>query len=64
MTGHRFSLRFALPLGLAVAVVAMLLVSFSIGILNDRAAVVDHQTEDAILIAEHMARTAERGLTN
>jgi two-component system sensor histidine kinase/response regulator len=64
MTGHRFSLRFALPLGLALAVVAMLLVSFSIGILNDRAAVMEHQTDDAILIAEHMARTAERGLTN
>jgi len=50
MTGHRFSLRFALPLGLALAVVAMLLVSFSIGISNDRAAVMEHQTDDAIPI--------------
>ncbi|NBX20142.1 MAG: PAS domain S-box protein [Betaproteobacteria bacterium] len=64
MTGRRISLRSALPLGLAVAVVAMLLVSFFVGILNDRAAVVEHQTDDAILIAEHMARTAERGLAN
>lgn len=62
MHTNRFTLRFALPMGLAAAVVAMLMTSFFISWANEREAVMEHQTADAILAAEHMARAAERGL--
>ena len=64
MHTNRFTLRFALPVGLAAAVVAMLMTSFFISWANEREAVMEHQTADAILAAEHMARAAERGLQN
>ncbi len=62
MRTPRYSLRFALPVGLAVAVVAMLLTSFLLSWVTERQSVLEHQTADAVLTAEHMARTAERGL--
>ena len=62
MRTPRYSLRFALPVGLAVAVVAMLLTSFLLSWVTERQTVLEHQTADAVLTAEHMARTAERGL--
>ncbi|OYU42190.1 MAG: hypothetical protein CFE44_25430, partial [Burkholderiales bacterium PBB4] len=60
---RHFTLRLALPFALLAAVVFMLLVSFLVDIRKEREAVLDRVRDDAVLTAEHIARTAERGLS-
>ena len=61
---HAFTLRNALPAGLMVLVAAMLLLSYMDAMVNDRAAVRQRARVDAVIDAEHLARTAQRDLMN
>ena len=59
---HAFTLRNALPGGLMVLVAGMLFLSYLDAIVNDRAAVRQRARADAVIDAEHLARTAQRDL--
>ena len=58
----RYTLRNALPTGLLLVVLAMLVFSYVDSIVNGRAGVRERAREDAVLDAEHLARVAQREL--
>jgi two-component system sensor histidine kinase/response regulator len=58
----RYTLRNALPTGLFLVVLAMLVFSYLDSVVNGRIAVRERAREDAVLDAEHLARITQREL--
>ena len=59
---YRYTLRNALPLGLLMVVITMLALAYLDTVLNGQLSVLQHARSDAVLDAEHLARTAQREL--